>query len=166
MTNKESNETNKTGAADQGRHEIVTSAIRSEKILEKVLHPDHGASIVFIGTTREHTHGKRTVLLEYEAYTEMALTLMRQIGDEIAAKWPGALCAMAHRIGRVDIGEASVCIAVSTPHRPQCYEASRYAIDRLKQIVPIWKREIFADDAEWKGYEEGPWNPTQPLDPC
>ncbi|MBW7461329.1 molybdenum cofactor biosynthesis protein MoaE, partial [Paenibacillus sepulcri] len=105
---------------------------------------------------------QRTVRLEYEAYIPMALKMLRQIGDEVSQKWPGARCAIGHRIGVVDIAEISVVIAISTPHRDACYEASRYAIERLKEIVPIWKREIWEDGSEWKGHQQGPWNPIAP----
>lgn len=91
-----------------------------------------------------------------------ALSKMKQIGEEIAAKWPGTLCAISHRISKVDIAEISVIIAVSTPHRDDSYAASRYAIERLKQIVPIWKKEVWEDGTEWKGHGQGPWNPAAP----
>jgi molybdopterin synthase catalytic subunit len=92
----------------------------------------------------------------------MALAKLRQIGAEITERWPGTRCAISHRIGRVDIAEISVVIAVSAPHRAGCYEASRYAIERLKQIVPIWKKEIWEDGSEWKGHGLGPWDPRVP----
>lgn len=138
---------------------ITRDKIEFEQVTAKTVRPEHGATLAFIGTTREWTHGKRTVVLEYEAYSPMALKAMRQIGDEIAQRWNGAVCAITHRIGRVDIAEASVVISVSAPHRDACYEASRYAIERLKQIVPIWKKEVWEDGTEWKGAQTGPWNP-------
>jgi MoaE-MoaD fusion protein len=125
--------------------------------------PQQGATLTFIGSTREFTFGKRTVLLEYEAYTPMALAAMKQIGDEIENQWPGTLCAITHRLGKVGIGEISVVIAISAPHRAECYEASRFAIERLKQIVPIWKKEIWEDGSEWKGHQQGNWDPTRTL---
>jgi MoaE-MoaD fusion protein len=140
---------------------VVDHPIDTNGILEKVYHPDHGAAIAFVGTTREWTGGKRTVTLKYEAYVPMAVSAMKQIGDEIAAKWPGTLTAIEHRIGTVDIGEISVVIAVSSAHRAETYEASRYAIERLKQTVPIWKKEVYEDGTEWKGHQLGPWNPLQ-----
>lgn len=138
---------------------ITEQPLSVEEVSALVADDDHGANIVFVGTTRRTTNGKRTVLLEYEAYVPMALKTMRQIVGEIAGRWPGARCAIRHRIGAVPAGEASVVIAVSTPHRADGYEASRYAIDRLKQIVPIWKKEIWEDGSEWKGPQSGPWNP-------
>jgi MoaE-MoaD fusion protein len=138
---------------------LTDRPISVEEVTRRVITPNHGASIAFVGTTREWTQGQRTVRLEYEAYAPMAVRTMEQIGEEIAAKWNGARCAIAHRTGIVDIADISVVIAVSAPHRDSCYEASRYAIERLKQIVPIWKKEIWDDGSEWKGHQLGPWNP-------
>ncbi|WP_139995458.1 molybdenum cofactor biosynthesis protein [Paenibacillus paridis] len=145
------------------RYVITPDAISSDTVLAKVIVPEHGAAIAFVGTTREWTQGQRTVRLEYEAYAPMAIVTMKQIGDEIAERWQGALCAISHRIGVVGLAETSVVIAVSSPHRNSCYEASRYAIERLKQVVPIWKKEIWEDGSEWKGHQLGPWNPTDEL---
>ncbi len=150
--------------ADPDRFTITREPIDIGATAAKVLHPDCGASLLFIGTTREWTQGKRTVLLDYDAYEPMALRMMRQIDDEIQSRWPGVRLAVTHRIGRVDVGEASVVIASSSPHRAACYEANRYAIDRLKQTVPIWKKEIWEDGSEWKGHQQGPWNPVAPLE--
>ncbi|PZD94268.1 molybdopterin converting factor [Paenibacillus sambharensis] len=144
------------------RFSLTELPLNAEQTASYVMSPNHGASLVFIGTTREWTGEQQTVHLSYEAYAPMALKTMRQIGEEINARWPGTLTAIAHRLGIVEIGEASVVIAVSSPHRNACYEASRYAIDRLKQIVPIWKKEIWEDGSEWKGHQQGPWDPTAP----
>ncbi len=141
---------------------ITEGPISSDEVLKKVIVPEHGASLAFVGTTREWTHGQRTIHLEYEAYAPMAILTMKQIGDEIAERWTGAKCAISHRIGKVELAETSVVIAVSAPHRESCYDASRYAIERLKQIVPIWKKEIWEDGSEWKGHQQGPWNPVAP----
>jgi molybdopterin synthase catalytic subunit/molybdopterin converting factor small subunit len=139
--------------------EITQLPISIEQVTTKVLHPNHGATLTFIGTTREWTHGKRTTRLEYEAYEPMAVKTMLEIVEQIKISFEGTLCAITHRLGRVDIGECSVVIAVSSPHRDAAYEANRYAIERLKQIVPIWKKEIWEDGSEWKGHQQGPWNP-------
>jgi Molybdopterin converting factor, large subunit len=147
-----------------GRYLITKHPITSDEVLAKVIVPEHGAAIAFVGTTREWTMGQRTVHLEYEAYAPMAVRTMEQIGMELSERWPGTQTAISHRIGIVDIAETSVIIAVSSPHRDACYEASRYAIERLKQIVPIWKKEIGEDGSEWKGHQLGsPWNPIEPL---
>jgi molybdopterin synthase catalytic subunit/molybdopterin converting factor small subunit len=141
-------------------HHITYDPISIDVVSQLVIVPQHGAAINFVGTTREFTEGKRTVLLEYEAYMPMALAALEQISREIDKQWPGTLCAITHRIGQVAIGEISVVIAVSAKHRLECYEASRFAIERLKQIVPIWKKEIWEDGSEWKGHQKGPWDPT------
>ncbi len=145
-------------------YEITYGTIDVEHVTNKVMQPSHGATLTFIGSTREFTQAQRTVLLEYEAYVPMALKMMAQIGQEITDRWPNTCCAMTHRLGKVDITEISVVIAVSSPHREQCYLASRYAIDRLKQVVPIWKKEHWEDGSTWKGHQQGPWNPLISLE--
>ncbi|MGG4217248.1 molybdenum cofactor biosynthesis protein MoaE [Paenibacillus jamilae] len=142
-----------------GLYAITYDPIDADAVTSKVHDPSHGASLTFNGTTREFTQGQRTVLLEYEAYVPMAMNTMKQIGDEIADRWPSTRIAMTHRLGTVRIGETSVVIAVSAAHRDACYEASRHAIERLKQIVPIWKKEVWEDGSEWKGHQLGGWNP-------
>jgi molybdopterin synthase catalytic subunit/molybdopterin converting factor small subunit len=139
--------------------EITQLPISIEEVTAKVGHANHGANLTFIGTTREWTHGKRTTWLEYEAYEPMAIKTMLEIVHQIGISFEGTLCAITHRLGKVDIGECSVVIAVSSPHRDAAYKASRYAIERLKQIVPIWKKEMWEDGSEWKGHQQGPWNP-------
>ncbi len=142
-----------------GLYAITYDLIDADEVTSKVHDPSHGASLTFNGTTREFTQGQRTVLLEYEAYVPMAMNTMKQIGDEIADRWPSTRTAITHRLGTVRIGETSVVIAVSAAHRDACYEASRHAIERLKQIVPIWKKEVWEDGSEWKGHQLGGWNP-------
>lgn len=142
---------------------ITDRPLSVDEVTSKVLHPNHGAVLSFIGTTREMTGAQRTVHLEYEAYIPMALAQLEAIGKDIDTRWPGTLCAISHRIGKVDIMETSVIIAVSTGHREDCYEASRYAIEKLKQAVPIWKKEVWDDGSEWKGHQKGPWDPTASL---
>jgi len=130
---------------------ITTSVLDPRAIEAVVADPGCGAVLTFHGVTRNHFDGRRVTGLSYEAYPEMAEAKMAEIRDEIAEKWPGARVAMVHRIGELDIGEGSVVIAVSTPHRAACYEASRYAIEELKKRVPVWKKEHYADgDADWK----------------
>ncbi|WP_027085450.1 molybdenum cofactor biosynthesis protein [Cohnella panacarvi] len=147
------------GRGIANRFVITDQPIDVNEVASRVYHPDHGATIAFVGTTREWTKGKRTVTLEYEAYIPMAESAMEQIGAEIGERWPGTATAIAHRLGTVGINEISVVIAVSSPHRAEAYDASRYAIERLKMTVPIWKKEIYEDGTEWKGHQLGPWNP-------
>lgn len=152
-----------THVSKDGLFVITAHPLSIEEVTSKVITANHGATLSFIGTTREMTGEQRTVHLEYEAYIPMALSGLEQIGREINEQWPDTLCAISHRIGHVDIAGISVIIAVSSPHRDTCYEASRYAIERLKQIVPIWKKEVWEDGSEWKGHQQGPWNPSAPL---
>lgn len=146
-----------------GNYVITPAPLSQEAVSHKVITPNDGATLVFVGTTREMTGTQKTVHLEYEAYAPMAIKMLAQIGQEISERWPGAKCAISHRTGKVDVAEASVVIAVSTPHRDSCYEASRYAIERLKQKVPIWKKEIWEDGSEWKGHQTGPWDPSKNI---
>jgi molybdopterin synthase catalytic subunit len=129
---------------------IVDGPIDVAAVQAAVASPAAGAVLLFLGVGREDFDGRRVVGLAYEAYAGMATAEMERIAAEIAARWPGARVAMVHRTGPVAIGEASVVIAVSTPHRAEGYEASRYAIEALKARVPIWKKEIYADGSAWK----------------
>jgi molybdopterin synthase catalytic subunit len=121
----------------------------SEEVRHAVADLAFGAVVVFVGVTRDHFEGRRVTHLSYDAYPEMAVPVMEQIGTEIRDRW-GCGVAMVHRVGEVPVGEASVVIAVSAPHRAECYEASRYAIDELKKRVPIWKKENYEDGSAWK----------------
>lgn len=131
--------------------EITESSISPEEVIHKVIHRNAGAISTFIGTVREMTKGKRTLFLEYEAYKPMAVKQLSQIGEEITLKWPNAVVAITHRVGRLEISDIAVVIAVSTPHRNDAFEASRYAIERIKEIVPIWKKEQWEDGESWIG---------------
>lgn len=130
---------------------ITMDKISVEEVIAKVVHPHAGAINTFIGTVRELTHGKRTLYLEYQAYESMAEKKLAQIGAEIAERWKDVRVAITHRIGRLEITDAAVVIAVSTPHRNDAYEASRYAIERIKEIVPIWKKEHWENGEVWVG---------------
>nr|WP_295974802.1 molybdenum cofactor biosynthesis protein MoaE [uncultured Bacillus sp.] len=131
--------------------EISREPINTQQVIDKVVQREAGAITTFIGTVRELTHGKKTLYLIYETYEKMAVKQLEQIGREIEEKWPGAKVAITHRIGRLDITDIAVVIAVSTPHRADAYEANRYAIERIKEIVPIWKKEHWEDGEEWVG---------------
>lgn len=119
-----------------------------------VSRPGAGAILVFHGVTRDNFAGRGVRRLEYEAYPEMAIAQMRAIADEASERWTGVRVAMSHRTGVVPVEEASVLIAVSSPHRGDAYEASRFCIDTLKARVPIWKREIYDDGSAWKANAE------------
>lgn len=130
---------------------ISDEPIQINDCIEKVIRPEAGAISTFIGIAREFTRGKRTLHLEYDAYVPMAVKQLKRIGDEIKAEWPATEIAIAHRIGRLDISEVAVVIAVSSPHRDASFKASRYAIERIKEIVPIWKKEHWEDGTKWIG---------------
>jgi molybdopterin synthase catalytic subunit len=108
-----------------------------------------GAVVTFLGLVRNHNLGRRVRYLEYEAYEPLALKAFERIATEIAERWPSARLALHHRVGKLDIGEASVAIASRSPHRGDAYAACRYAIERVKQIAPIWKREFFEGGDVW-----------------
>ncbi|MBI2902267.1 MAG: molybdenum cofactor biosynthesis protein MoaE [Candidatus Methylomirabilis oxyfera] len=131
--------------------DITHQPLSIEPLVRAVTRPSSGAVASFLGVVREQTRGRRVLYLEYEAYREMAIPKMREIADEIRGKWKVDEIAMIHRIGHLEIGEASVAIAVSAPHRHQALAACAYAIDRLKEIVPIWKKEVWIDGEEWVG---------------
>jgi molybdopterin synthase catalytic subunit len=134
---------------------ISTDPIDNQKVIDQVVHHNAGAVSVFIGTVREMTGDKQTRFLHYEAYVPMAEKQLEKIGKEIQEKWPQARTAITHRIGRLDISDVAVTIAVSTPHRKDAFEASRFAIERIKEIVPIWKKEHYTDGEEWVGNQKG-----------
>jgi molybdopterin synthase catalytic subunit len=108
-----------------------------------------GAAVTFLGLVRNHNMGRRVRYLEYEAFEPLALKTFARIVDESRERWPGARLAIHHRIGRLQIGEASVAIAAASAHRAEAYAACRYAIERVKQIAPIWKREFFDGGDVW-----------------
>jgi len=131
--------------------DITDRSLSLEPLVSAVTRSSSGAVASFLGVVREQTRGRQVLYLEYEAYREMAIPKMREIADEIRRKWKVDEIAMVHRIGHLEIGEASVAIAVSAPHRHQALAACAYAIDRLKETVPIWKKEVWTDGEEWVG---------------
>ncbi|CBE68286.1 MAG: molybdenum cofactor biosynthesis protein MoaE [Candidatus Methylomirabilis oxygeniifera] len=131
--------------------EITDQPLSLEPLVTTVKRSSSGAIATFLGVVREQTQGRQVRYLEYEAYREMAIPKMREIADEIRRKWEIDEVAMVHRVGRLQIGEASVAIAVSAPHRHAALTACAYAIDRLKEVVPIWKKEVWTDGEEWAG---------------
>lgn len=131
--------------------QITSEPIIIQEIVDKVVDRDAGAINTFIGTVRETTKDKKTLYLIYEAYESMAVKKLEQIGREIEERWPKTKIAITHRVGKLEITDIAVVIAVSTPHRADSYEASRYAIERIKEIVPIWKKEHWEDGTLWMG---------------
>ena len=129
--------------------EISDRPITVEQVNQAVQGPGQGAIVNFVGVVRDHARGQKVTELEYFAYKGMAERKLRQIGEEIRKIWGIDAVAILHRVGRLRIGENAVVIAVAAPHRAQAFEACKYAIDRIKQIVPIWKKEYGEGGAEW-----------------
>lgn len=131
--------------------EITSAPLCVDDVVARLVHPSVGGVTTFVGVVRGETGGRETQYLVYEAYPEMAEEQLREIGEEIRGRWSTIReVAIVHRIGRLEIGETIVVIAVSSPHRQETFEATHYAIDRLKEIVPIWKKEVWADGEAWK----------------
>jgi molybdopterin synthase catalytic subunit len=138
------------------RIELTREVIPSGAIAREVRADEDGAVATFDGCVRNHSHGRSTLHLEYEAYESMALAKMREIAEHLHGHYAIDRVAMVHRLGRLEIGETSVFIAVSSAHRAAAFDACRYAIDSLKKTVPIWKKEFFADGAVWADGEVPP----------
>jgi molybdopterin synthase catalytic subunit len=136
-----------------GHFEVTADELTADSVAELVRSPEHGAVTVFLGTARRMSRGREVEYLEYEAYPEMATRKMRQIADEIRERWGIDRVAMRHRVGRVELSVASVAIAVASEHRAEGFAACQYAIDRLKEIVPIWKKEVWVGGGEWIGWD-------------
>jgi molybdopterin synthase catalytic subunit len=130
-------------------HEIVHDILDAQKLARKVSTDKDGAVATFAGIVRGQNKGKKVLFLEYEAYGEMALKMMERIETEIRSTWGITDIALQHRIGRLNVGETSVLVVVAAPHRDDAFAACQYAINRLKKIVPIWKKEIFEDGEVW-----------------
>jgi molybdopterin synthase catalytic subunit len=141
---------------EEDKLELVREAIDTAALVRHVRAEQDGAIVAFDGFVRNQSHGRMTRYLEYEAYEPMALGKMKEIAAQIHQQYRIHRVAMAHRLGRLEIGETSVFIAVSAPHRGAAFDACRYAIDTLKKTVPIWKKEYFADGAVWADGELPP----------
>jgi molybdopterin synthase catalytic subunit len=130
--------------------EVTREPIAKADLEARLLTGAAGAVVTFDGVVREQTKGRRVVTLQYEAYEPMAVKEMRKVGEEIRARWPDVLhIGMIHRFGELQITESSIAIVITSPHRKVAFEACHYAIDRVKQTVPIWKKEIFEDGEAW-----------------
>jgi len=136
--------------------ELVREPIDGKTLAEHVRAPEDGAVVAFDGFVRNQSHNRPTLYLDYEAYESMALAKMREIGVQVHERFPIHRIAIVHRLGRLEIGETSVFIAVSAAHRAAAFDACRFAIDTLKRTVPIWKKEYFEDGAVWADGELPP----------
>jgi molybdopterin synthase catalytic subunit len=129
--------------------QLTREPLRRDALIAAVSHPSVGGVVVFEGVVRDHARGKQIRYLEYDIYSEMAEQQIRVIVAEAQRRWGIEHVAVAHRFGRLEIGEASVIIVVASPHRAEAFEACRYIIDTLKTTVPIWKKEVATDGEEW-----------------
>jgi molybdopterin synthase catalytic subunit len=145
------------------RFELTRDRIPAESLVEQVRAGEDGVIVTFDGCVRNHSHERKTLYLEYEAYEPMALEKMREIGAQVHEKFAIDRVALVHRLGRLEIGETSVFIAVSAAHRAAAFDACRWAIDTLKRTVPIWKKEFFADGAVWADGELPPSPGAPPV---
>jgi MoaE-MoaD fusion protein len=136
--------------------QLVRDSINVAALVHHVRGPEDGAIVTFDGFVRNQSHSRATLYLDYEAYETMALAKMREIAAQLHEKYKIHRVAIAHRLGRLEIGETSVFIAVSAPHRAAAFDACRFAIDTLKRTVPIWKKEYFEDGAVWADGELPP----------
>ena len=130
---------------------ITNDELDVQQVVSHVQHPGAGAIATFVGTTRDNTAGRRVLFLDYEAYRPMADRQLQRVADEMRERWDLTGVAIYHRLGKLEIGEASLVVAVSSAHRKEAFEACQYSIDRIKQIVPIWKKEFFEGGEVWVG---------------
>ncbi len=136
-----------TGA---GLFKVTAQPVDVSDVVAALSNPSIGGVAAFVGLVRGSTEGRAVERLEYEAYAEMAESTLRQIGEEIQERWTSVnRVAIIHRVGKLAVGEVAVVVAVSAAHRNELFDALRYAIDRLKRITPIWKKEIWGEGAEW-----------------
>jgi molybdopterin synthase catalytic subunit len=138
---------------------LTRQPIQLQELIDFVGSPEAGAIATFIGTTRNNNEGRKVIALDYDAYDEMAEAELARLGAEARKRWPIERIAIVHRVGPVQIGEASVAIAVSAGHRQPAFEACRFAIEEIKKTVPIWKKEVFEGGEVWIGTQSGrPFN--------
>ena len=129
--------------------EITTEPLAPEPFLQHVRRDDSGAVALFLGVVRNESLGRRVLCLEYDAYPEMAERKLREVAEEAVARWPITDVAIAHRTGRLEIGETSLLVAVSSPHRHDAFAACHHIVNRIKEVVPIWKKEVWEDGEAW-----------------
>lgn len=143
------------GGSEDPRVHLGHEPLALEPLIASVSGPQRGGLATFTGLVRDHFEGRPVTHLEYEAYEPMALREMSALCEEIEARWDGAAVAIAHRLGRLEIGDAAVLIVVAAPHRAAAFEACRHGIDALKERVPIFKKELYTDGSSWKGNQHG-----------
>ncbi|MEE2687337.1 MAG: molybdenum cofactor biosynthesis protein MoaE [Chloroflexota bacterium] len=142
--------------------EITEQQLNAEIITNLVRRDSNGAVVTFLGNTRDNFEGKDVIRLEYEAYVKMAVKKLEEIRQEMMQEFGIEDIAIAHRIGVVDIGETSLVVAVASPHRTEAFQACHKVVDRVKEIVPIWKKEVYADGSRWVACEDHEFVSDQP----
>lgn len=135
--------------SEEGLFEVTRDPLDAARLVEHVRKDEAGAVALFYGVVRDNSRGRRVLYLEYDAYPEMATKVMRQIAEEIMARWPVTGIAIQHRTGRLEIGETSLLVAVSSPHRREAFAACHALVDRFKEVVPIWKKEVWEGGETW-----------------
>ncbi len=133
----------------EGLFEVTAKPLDPQRLTNAVRKDESGAVALFLGVVRDNSRGRRVLYLEYDAYPEMATAVMRRITEEAQERWPLTGVAMQHRSGRLEIGETSLLIAVSSPHRKEAFEACHHLVDRFKETVPIWKKEVWEGGEVW-----------------
>jgi molybdopterin synthase catalytic subunit len=129
--------------------EVTAEPLTAEPFVRHVRRDDSGAVALFLGVMRDNSHGRRVLYLEYDAYPEMAKRKLREVADEARARWPIIEVAIGHRTGRLEIGETSMVVAVSSAHRQDAFAACHHIVDRIKEVVPIWKKEVWEGGEAW-----------------
>ena len=145
-----------SGGSD-GPFRVTSEPLDANELMRAVRNDESGAVVLFHGVARNHSEGRRVLALDYDAYPALAETKLREVAGEVRRRWPITGIAVLHRTGRLEIGETSLLVAVSSAHRQEAFEACHYAVDRIKQVVPVWKKEIWEDGT-------GEWAPGYPIE--
>jgi molybdopterin converting factor subunit 1 len=150
------------GGEEEGRFQVTREPLDPQRLVNLVRRDESGAVALFYGVVRNHSQGRRVLYLEYDAYPSMALKKMRQVAEEARSRWEITDMAISHRIGRLEVGETSLLVAVSAAHRREAFEACHYAVDRIKEMVPVWKKEVWEGGESWvEGHPVGAAEPGE-----
>ncbi|MFH1560391.1 MAG: molybdenum cofactor biosynthesis protein MoaE [Chloroflexota bacterium] len=140
---------------------VTPDPLNPQEITDLVRKSSNGAVVTFLGAVRDSSEGRDVLHLEYEAYQPMAQNMLQQIAEEVRERWGIEDMSIAHRVGKLEIGEISLVVALASPHRKEAFEASQHVLDRIKAVVPIWKKEVFQGGEAWVGsHEEGTTSPA------
>jgi molybdopterin converting factor subunit 1 len=149
--------------AEEGRFQVTREPLDPQRLVNLVRRDESGAVALFYGVVRNHSQGRRVLYLEYDGYPSMAVRKMRQVAEEVRSRWDITDMAISHRIGRLEVGDTSLLVAVSAAHRREAFEACHYAVDRIKEMVPVWKKEVWEGGESWvEGHPVGAAEPGEP----